>query len=61
MVFALWGAQKELEEQGVTFLIWDAYRPTRAVKQFYNWGLEKDNPQIKEKYHPTLSKTFIEA
>lgn len=53
---ALCEVQKELEQQGLALLIWDAYRPTQAVKQFFNWRLEKDNPQIKERYHPTLSK-----
>ena len=53
---ALCEAHKELEQQGLTFLIWDAYRPTRAVQQFLNWGDEPDDYIIKKQYHPTLSK-----
>ena len=30
-------AQEELNEKGLSFLIWDAYRPVRAVNCFLAW------------------------
>jgi len=53
---ALAKVQKELEEQSLTLLIWDAYRPTRSVAQFLQWGKEAEDPNVKAQYHPHLRK-----
>jgi D-alanyl-D-alanine dipeptidase len=55
----LQNAQRELEQQGLSFLIWDAYRPIRAVNFFLKWRTTEDNPVIKKKYYPSFSKDEI--
>lgn len=53
---ALSAVQQALEEQGLGFLVWDAYRPTQAVDAFLQWKHEDDVPAIKERFYPTMSK-----
>jgi D-alanyl-D-alanine dipeptidase len=53
---ALCEAQKELEEQSLALLIWDAYRPTTSVAQFLKWGEEVEEYNVKAQYYPHLSK-----
>lgn len=48
--------QKELELKGKSLLIWDAYRPTRAVDFFLEWEHLPDEIHIKEKFYPNLTK-----
>ena len=55
----LQNAQQELEQQGLSFLIWDAYRPIRAVNFFLKWRDVKDDPNIKAKYYPDFNKEEI--
>ncbi len=53
---ALQQVQEELEIKNQTLLIWDAYRPTMAVDYFLEWEHQPDNPRIKEKFYPHLTK-----
>lgn len=53
---ALRKVQEELEIKNQSLLIWDAYRPTRAVDYFLEWEHQPDNLQIKEKFYPHLTK-----
>ena len=39
--------QEELEAQNQGLLIWDAYRPTRAIDYFLEWEQQPENLQIK--------------
>lgn len=56
---ALKAVQAELAQTGYELLIFDAYRPTRAVEAFWHWRHIPDNPVIKLKYHPNLTKQEI--
>ncbi len=40
-----------------TFKIFDAYRPTRAVKHMQSWSHQAEDLALKAKYHPNVSKT----
>lgn len=54
---ALCAVQDELQAQGLSLKIFDAYRPLKAVKYFQAWAkIPGDSPSIKEKYYPTHTK-----
>lgn len=51
-------AQHELNAQGLGLLVWDAYRPHRAMKDFYAWS-RTDEAAMKHKYYPNITKQGI--
>ncbi|NRB10610.1 MAG: M15 family metallopeptidase [Rickettsiaceae bacterium] len=53
--------QEELSKDNLSLLIWDAYRPQRAVDFFKNWKNTPENSEIKTVYHPNLTKEEIFA
>lgn len=53
-------AQQALEEKGYGLLIWDAYRPHRAMEDFYQWSLGPD-ARMKDKFYPNITKQGIYA
>ena len=55
---ALAAVQKELEKQGYGLLIWDAYRPHRALSDFYAWSLNNDN-STRQRFYPNITKREI--
>ena len=46
----------ELKQEGLGLLIYDAYRPTKAVGAFLEWRHKPDSQWHKEKYYPDLNK-----
>jgi len=56
---ALCQVQRELEQQNLGLLIWDAYRPTKAVDSFLKWEHEADDLQIKQRFYTKMSKREI--
>lgn len=56
---ALANIQTELQQFGLSLLIYDAYRPTQAVDAFVAWSNEPEDKTIKQKYYPTLTKKEI--
>lgn len=48
--------QQELQEDGLSLVIYDAYRPTKAVQHFTNWGKEHLNQKMKMLYYPRVNK-----
>ena len=42
-------------------MIFDAYRPARAVQEFYGWKDLPDSPLIKERFYPFITKEEIFA
>ena len=40
---ALKEVQTDLAKKGLSLLVWDAYRPQRAVEDFWAWAQNKDN------------------
>lgn len=45
--------------QGCTLLVWDAYRPARAVRRFLQWAGEPEDFRTKDAHYPNLQKTDI--
>ena len=55
---ALAKAQKQLNARGLGLLVWDAYRPHRALHDFYNWSLNDDD-RTRSKFYPNITKRGI--
>lgn len=47
--------QDYLKENGYTLVVYDAFRPKRAVQHFFEWSKNKDI-STKQHYYPNLSK-----
>ena len=54
---ALKGVAAELFVQGYRLKVFDAYRPTTAVKHFVLWGIEDVDQRMKEYFYPNIDKT----
>jgi zinc D-Ala-D-Ala dipeptidase len=54
---ALCRAQQEARKRGLTLVIFDAYRPAKAVRFFQEWAQRPEtNPEIKQAYYPKYSR-----
>jgi D-alanyl-D-alanine dipeptidase len=53
---ALKAVSVEMLVQGYRLKIFDAYRPTRAVKHFVFWGIEDQDVRMKPYFYPELEK-----
>ena len=53
---ALKKVQKDFEKLGFGLLVFDAYRPQRAVNQFVKWAQDTTDNTMKEKYYPNIDK-----
>ena len=51
-------AAEDLRKQGYRLLIWDTYRPQKAVYNFVEWINDPENPGDKS-FYPTLKKTDL--
>ena len=48
--------QEHVNKQGYTLVVYDGYRPQRAVDSFKTWTLAPDQPTSKAQYYPTVDK-----
>ncbi|GAB1309744.1 M15 family metallopeptidase [Urechidicola sp. KH5] len=53
---ALKVVQKELKKQGLGLLVYDAYRPQRAVDHFVQWASDLNDVKMKAKFYPDVEK-----
>ena len=53
---ALKSVSNELIVQGYRLKVFDAYRPSSAVKQFVLWGIEDQDIRMKPYFYPDLEK-----
>ena len=51
-------AQKQLKAKGLGLLVWDAYRPHRALKDFYRWS-ENSDDSTRAEFYPNITKRGI--
>ena len=51
-------AQKQLKAKGLGLLVWDAYRPHRALQDFYNWSKNADD-STRAEFYPNITKRGI--
>ena len=55
---ALTGVQQTLAEQGLGVLVFDAFRPTRAVANFVAWS-RNDDDRTRAEFYPSLEKSQL--
>lgn len=55
---AMAAAQAILEKQGYGILVWDAYRPHRALADFYAWS-QTDDDSTRAEFYPNITKKGI--
>ena len=53
---ALAAAQKKLAEQKLSLIVWDCYRPQRAVADFLRWSREPARTEMKAEFYPRTDK-----
>jgi D-alanyl-D-alanine dipeptidase len=53
---ALVKAQKTVELLGYSLLVFDCYRPQRAVDDFFSWSLDLKDQKMKDIYYPNQPK-----
>ena len=51
-------ASENLAKEGLGLLVWDAYRPARAMKDFYAWS-ETSDDRTKSEFYPNITKKEI--
>ena len=51
-------AQKVLAQKGLALKVWDAYRPHRAMEDFYKWSRTPDET-MKAEFYPNITKRGI--
>jgi len=56
---ALRKASEELDEQGYAFLIYDGYRPQKAVSHFIAWAKDAEDTKMKSEFYPDIDKTKV--
>ena len=56
---ALAKVQADLREQSLGLLIFDAYRPQRAVNHFARWAKDLSDSKMKQRYYPEVEKTEL--
>lgn len=56
---ALKRAAAAFEQQGLYLLIYDAYRPQRAVDHFVRWAKDPDDVKTKNEFYPALDKSEL--
>lgn len=53
---ALVRVQAELAAQGLSLIVWDCYRPARAVRDFANWSRSPNDARMKMEFFPNTDK-----
>ncbi|NOQ92687.1 MAG: peptidase M15 [Flavobacteriaceae bacterium] len=59
--YALKNVQEELEKIGFGLLIYDAYRPQRAVDHFIRWSQDENDTTMKVEFYPNIDKKDLFA
>ena len=53
---ALERARDEAASRGFGLLLWDGYRPQRAVERFRRWAQEPEDGRTKRRHYPNINK-----
>lgn len=53
---ALKGADRLARSRGFGLVLWDGYRPQRAVDRFLRWSEEPDDCRTKHRYYPNIDR-----
>lgn len=58
---ALAAVQQDVAGAGLTLVVFDCYRPRRAVRHFLRWAADGADQRTKEEYYPRVSKEELFA
>ena len=58
---ALSQVQSDAARRGLTLIVWDCYRPERAVKQFVSWTEASGDVRMKAEFYPLVDKARLIA
>jgi D-alanyl-D-alanine dipeptidase len=58
---ALERAREAAASRGFGLLLWDGYRPQRAVNCFIRWAEQPEDGRTKLRYHPNIDRTGVLA
>ena len=61
VALALLEVQKQAAALGYGLLLWDGYRPKRAVDCFLHWAKQPEDNLTKERYYPNIKRTEMVA
>ena len=53
---ALETVQKVLTEKNLSLIVWDCYRPKRAVEDFFRWSKNPTRSEMKAEFYPRTDK-----
>jgi D-alanyl-D-alanine dipeptidase len=53
---ALEAAQRKLAEKKLSLVVWDCYRPKRAVNDFLQWSKDPTHSEMKAEFYPRADK-----
>ncbi len=56
---ALRFVQTELKKQGLSLLVYDCYRPQRAVDHFVEWAKDLNDLKMKDEFYPKVDKSYL--
>jgi D-alanyl-D-alanine dipeptidase len=56
---ALGGAQEKAESLGFGLLLWDGYRPQRAVDCFVRWSQQPEDGRTKLRHYPNIDRAAM--
>jgi D-alanyl-D-alanine dipeptidase len=59
MSAALRGVKRKAEELGYGLLVWDGYRPQRAVDYFLRWAGCPGSDSAKSRYYPNIDRNTV--
>lgn len=54
---ALADVQMDLADRKLSLIVWDCYRPDRAVRQFIDWVRDPEDITMKAEFYPNFDKT----
>src|SRR5271168_4082608 len=53
---ALEAVQRRLAEKKLSLIVWDCYRPKRAVDDFLQWSRDPTHAEMKAEFYPRTNK-----
>lgn len=56
---ALAQVQRELESRGMGLLVYDCYRPQRAVDEFVRWAADASDQRNQKRHYPSVEKSQL--
>src|SRR6478752_4052291 len=56
---ALAVVQKRLAEKKLSLIVWDCYRPKRAVADFFAWSRDPARSEMKAEFYPSADKASL--